>query len=589
MKIFCLLALVLAQAPQSEVGVVRGTVVKAGSSAPIADATLTLNVELPSSIQESLKAFVATTGFPPGEAQSVLAGMMRSTPEFLERQLAQARATNQGPAALIDLFSQVLAVKTSAKGFPMRAVSDANGQFTFSGVPRGAFTLLVHSDRDFGSARNGAPHGDHYDVSLPVPVRDLQTTVTVPMIPGAVISGRLRDANGRAAPNVPISLLLPLYFNGTPGLVADTRSTKTDDSGQFRMFWLTPGEYFISATPQASDGAFTTFYPGSLDPTTATRINVAAGQEITNMDFSLQTAQAVTLSGEVTEDGSPTTPRSLTVRLIRRPETGASPITKIFPVVDGQKAAFEFRGVPPGTYQLVANTAPNFRNTTSIEVRDKDVTGIQVLVHPNVTMNGVVTLDGVAPPPSAGARVSLRAFDPDGKTIFEETISRDGVPIAAEGKVTLPNNPWGHYATRILGFPPDAYVDEVQQGAVNVYDSGVNVPGDPITVKVKSNGGRIEGVVQTADKKPLSRATVVLVPPAPRRRNPALYKSTETDNDGHFSLRGIQPGEYKLFAWEDVPESAWLNAEYLAKYETQARAVSVTPSAKMELEIVAAR
>jgi hypothetical protein len=142
---------------------------------------------------------------------------------------------------------------------------------------------------------------------------------------------------------------------------------------------------------------------------------------------------------------------------------------------------------------------------------------------------------------------------------------------------------------------PDAYVDEVQQGGVNVYDAGIHVtadafryPTDQITVKVKSNGGRIEGIVQTSDRKPLSTA-VVLVPPAARRRNPSLYLATRSDADGRFSLRGIQPGEYQLFAWESAPEGAWQNAEFLAGYESQGRAVSIAPSVSTQVEIVAVR
>jgi hypothetical protein len=138
---------------------------------------------------------------------------------------------------------------------------------------------------------------------------------------------------------------------------------------------------------------------------------------------------------------------------------------------------------------------------------------------------------------------------------------------------------------------PDVYIDEVQQSALNVYDTGVNVSGgaDPITVKIKSNGGQIEGIVLTADRKPSSEAVVVLIPHVSRRRNPSLYLTAISDREGRFSLRGIQPGEYKVFAWESVPTGAWENAEFLAKYETEGRAVSIAPAAATQVEIVVAR
>jgi hypothetical protein len=207
--------------------------------------------------------------------------------------------------------------------------------------------------------------------------------------------------------------------------------------------------------------------------------------------------------------------------------------------------------------------------------------------------------DGEAPGVNAFARFS--PFDPDGKTVIDDLpIPRDpresdGAKIAPDGEFSAKDNPWGRYAIRIIGLSPDAYIDEVRQGGVNVYDAGSNVTTDAfrfstdqITVNMKSNGGRIEGIVQTADRKPLS-TTVVLVPPVARRRNPSLYRVTTSDADGRFSLRGIQPGECKLFAWENAPGGAWQNAEFLASYESQGRVISIAPSVSTQVEVVAAR
>jgi hypothetical protein len=45
--------------------------------------------------------------------------------------------------------------------------------------------------------------------------------------------------------------------------------------------------------------------------------------------------------------------------------------------------------------------------------------------------------------------------------------------------------------------------------------------------------------------------------------------------DGKFQIHGVAPGEYKIFAWETVLLTAWQNAEFLSKYESQGSAVSV--------------
>jgi hypothetical protein len=64
----------------------------------------------------------------------------------------------------------------------------------------------------------------------------------------------------------------------------------------------------------------------------------------------------------------------------------------------------------------------------------------------------------------------------------------------------------------------------------------------------------------------------------------------QADATSKFNMDGIAPGDYKLFAWEAVPNGAWMNAEFLARYEGRGVAVSVTPTgstpAKPELKVI---
>jgi hypothetical protein len=219
--------------------------------------------------------------------------------------------------------------------------------------------------------------------------------------------------------------------------------------GQFRLFWLGAGQYYVAATPALSSGAFATFYPGATDSTTATLINVVSGQEVSGIDIALQTGRMVTISGEIAESASSPTAQTnanplppLRVRLVKQPRIGGLPaIEGSFPVVGGRKTTFEFRGVPPGMYRLYANTAANLRSAMSVEVRDQDITGIQVDLRLNVTVPGVVTIDGIAPPTDLTGRIALLAFDPDTRTSFERATEREGVPIAQNGRFSMPDIP----------------------------------------------------------------------------------------------------------------------------------------------------
>jgi hypothetical protein len=46
-----------------------------------------------------------------------------------------------------------------------------------------------------------------------------------------------------------------------------------------------------------------------------------------------------------------------------------------------------------------------------------------------------------------------------------------------------------------------------------------------------------------------------------------LYRGASSAADGSFSLRGIAPGSYKLFAWQESVGDAQENSEFIKDYE----------------------
>ena len=79
---------------------------------------------------------------------------------------------------------------------------------------------------------------------------------------------------------------------------------------------------------------------------------------------------------------------------------------------------------------------------------------------------------------------------------------------------------------------------------------------------------------------------MVLVPPPARRINPDLYHVVELDKRGHFSMNGVAPGEYKIFAWTKPPDGKpWLNAEFMAAVEQRGQIVRVTLGAPVSVQV----
>ena len=90
-----------------------------------------------------------------------------------------------------------------------------------------------------------------------------------------------------------------------------------------------------------------------------------------------------------------------------------------------------------------------------------------------------------------------------------------------------------------------------------------------------------------AAQKEFASARVALVPQT-QNRNINQYKSVVSDMTGRFTLTGVAPGEYRLLAWENVPNNAGLNAEFLASYENRSQRITVNPgpSTRVALAVI---
>ena len=89
------------------------------------------------------------------------------------------------------------------------------------------------------------------------------------LIPGGVISGRVLDPVGNPLVSASLSALTLSYEDGHRVLRPGT-STTSDDRGNFRLFGLRPGEYYVRAeyrpSATASSEIVRAYFPGVLGP-----------------------------------------------------------------------------------------------------------------------------------------------------------------------------------------------------------------------------------------------------------------------------------------------------------------------------------
>jgi hypothetical protein len=67
-------------------------------------------------------------------------------------------------------------------------------------------------------------------------------------VQGGTIVGRILDENFEPVTGIQVEALTYIYQGGNRTLVSE-RQVATNDLGEYRLYWLTPGDHYVSAIP----------------------------------------------------------------------------------------------------------------------------------------------------------------------------------------------------------------------------------------------------------------------------------------------------------------------------------------------------
>jgi hypothetical protein len=158
-----------------------------------------------------------------------------------------------------------------------------------------------------------------------------------------------------------------------------------------------------------------------------------------------------------------------------------------------------------------------------------------------------------------------------------------GGQVKEDGAFTLKNVLPLNYRISVFPLQGDAYLKKIIAGERELlegrldFSSGIDA--QEIRIVVSMNGAHLEGSVLDSKQEPSPHATVVLVPD--RTDATQRYKSATTDQNGHYVLRGLTPGKYKLYALDQIDAGAFYDTEYMAAFESKAEALEVSEGSKL--------
>lgn len=475
------------------------------------------------------------------------------------------------------------------------ATTDASGSFVITGVAPGSYRLSARRT-GFVNTEFGARQYMRPGVTLTLSARERLGDLRLAMTPHAVLTGRVFAEDGEPLQYVQVQALRYRYSAAGRQWMPLGRAA-TNDIGEYRMAGLPPGEYYVAASPQRMGERFMeaaagpepdehvpTYYPGTVDPAAAAAVAVGPGEQISNIDLRLMKHATTTVKGRVSPVPQASgrqrvmvflRPRGLSVTQMNRPAAVAP---------DGE---FEFRGVAPGPYSLVAVVPERGGGAMAarlpLEVGTAPIENLSLVMSPPLQVAGIVRAGGQDAAAAAGLRIALRP---------REAFGFGGAPSAtaqADGAFAFTAVLPDHYDIAISGLPEGHYIKSVASGGRDVLLTGLDLtrgaPG-PVEIVLGANAGQAAGVVQNDRQEPVAGATVVLVPQERERRSvPQYYRSVTSDDTGGFTFDNLAPGAYKVYGWSEVEPGAYYDPDFMRRFENAGESLTVREGSRDEIKV----
>ena len=503
--------------------------------------------------------------------------------------------------AIIELIAE-----NQEEGGNYTATSDQEGHFEIHGIEPGRYQMFaertgfVEVDQKRRRSR-----GLYLSFSAGQKLKDQ----TLHMLAGAILTGRVLDEDGDPMSDADVRIYRRRF--GPKGVrLEPLGGTQTNDLGEFRIGGLLADKYFVCAIPAVgfqnmfgvqksgvkdattTQGAYvTTFYPNATDRAQAAPIELHAGEE-TPVDFSLSRVHTVKVRGSVV--GLPANAEAAV--MIRAQDSYA---VMLGSEVDKQ-GKFEISQVSPGLYTIIATTpmadSPLSARRTIQVVGDADMDGIVLAPLAGTLIRGKLHFDGKVKPGTYDNVVVRRI---DGGDEFSDIIpfASDGIgtlpPVAhvqPDGSFELKDVPSGIYEVEFssaVNALQGYLVDSVVLGTKDVVETGLKANGGTLTIDVtlKAIAGEVNGAVQNNKSEPLPSTVVVAVPEEKYRKRENRYKKSATDQQGRFSLGGLRPGNYTLYACEVLDGDEYLDPDFLKQFEGRGTPIKVENGGHLTVDL----
>lgn len=486
--------------------------------------------------------------------------------------------------------AQVRAFAMGGEGSGL-AQTDAEGRFEIAKLPAGRYTVSAQRSgyvaQSFGQRTPNQP-------GTPIEIGDGQVIekLNFALARGGAISGRVVDEFGEPVSSAQVTVQRYAYMGGARRLVgagAEGGTDRTDDLGQFRLYGLPPGEYYVMATLRAfefvpmstaatsfappSDGYAPTYYPGTSNVGEARRLTVRAGQELPNVTFALSATRVGRILGRVTTSaGEPYVGGMLMVAPRDQGMMFGGMMSGAQVRPDG---TFQTAPLAPGAYTLTVQPMGNRGNPDAevarvdVSVNGEDVRDVFIVTGRGGIIRGrVVTDDGTVPPfRPQQMRIFAQPDDParPGFGVAPGTV-RDDWTFEVSGLTDRVRLRWS------IDMPGGGWsLKTATKDSVDLADVAADVgPGqvvEDVEVVLTRKITELAGLVTDDRNVPVTDATVVVFP-----ENRDLWtfssryvRTARPDVNGKYTVRLTPTDGYRAIAVQGLEQGEALDPEFLGR------------------------
>jgi protocatechuate 3,4-dioxygenase beta subunit len=478
------------------------------------------------------------------------------------------------------------------------AITAADGSFRITNIRPGEYRLTATRNgfvrTEYGQRRPGG-----LTKLLTLSAGQTMQGIQLLMTPAGLIAGRIYDRDGDPLGAANVQALKPVYQDGRR-ILQVVQSAVTNDLGEYRLFGLAPGVYFVSATPSDGQGPVTSitvapraanepsaallfgdqnlpvYFPGVADVRSASPVDLRTSPDRSGLDIIAPPIPMHHARGSIAAENG----NVKVIPLSSTPGTSSANAS-------AANGKFDIRGLVPGTYLLKA-TAFEMQGQTVIEVGDQDVENVSIPFTSESLIPGRLTFDDRPykddDPDAERVRFQLvtdprfPGFDP---------VMYNPFPNGSFGLGLLP----GDYRITSLQFEghPNAYLKSVGVGGQDVFNDGLHVRGPingGIEIVVGTKPGNLSGTALTERRQAGANALVVLIPSTGRGRWPDNVKTVVADAAGRFQIQSLPPGDYTAYAWNDIEPGAWQDPDFLRIYANRGTPVHIDEGRNQNAEVM---